>query len=262
MKLYDWFIKFIDFGKEKSGLINLKTHTFYAKAINSNALTIDLGANVGQFAQAISQKFNCKCYAIEAVPAVYAQIQENNLVNKFNCAISAQNQPVKIYLSDNRECHSISQEFAASYGLQGAITVEGITLENFMDSHNIELVDLLKVDIEGSEEELFKSTSDAMLCKKIKQITIEFHDFVPNSISTEAVKNIVNRLKKLGFFFIPFSYVFPEMDTCDFLFVNTSLCKISLKDWLGFHMINWLLTIERTKSYTVSAMSKRLQTSA
>jgi len=247
MTLYNLLVKSIDFWQKYSGLSNFKTHTIYSKILESDSLVIDLGANVGQFSEAITREFNCRCYAIEAVPSVYSQLPETGLVKKFNYAISDRNEPLKIYTSDNLECNSISQEAASIYGLQGEISVDGITLETFMNNQRIELVDLLKIDIEGAEEAVFNSTRDATLCN-VKQITIEFHDFLPGSISTEEVNKITNRLKRLGFICIPFSYVFPNMDTCDFLFINTNRCKIPYKDWLGFQMIKLLLTIEKTKS--------------
>ena len=215
----------------------------------------------GQFSEAITREFNCTCYAIEAVPSVYSQLPEHGLVKKFNYAISHRNDPLKIYTSDNRESNSISQEAASVYGLQGEILVEGITLETFLNNQRIELVDLLKIDIEGAEEAVFNSTSDATLCN-VKQISIEFHDFMPGSISTEEVNKITNRLKRLGFICIPFSYLFPDMDTCDFLFINTNRCKIPYKDRLGFQMINWLLKIEKTKSSLLRSAGKREQSIA
>ncbi|HEY9300953.1 MAG TPA: FkbM family methyltransferase, partial [Phormidium sp.] len=239
-----------------SGLSNLKTHTIYSKILDSDSLVIDLGANVGQFSEAITREFNCRCYALEAVPSVYSQLPENGLVKNFNYAISDRNEPLKIYTSDNLECNSISQEFASGYGLQGEISVDGITLETFLNNQRIELVDLLKIDIEGAEEAVFNSTRDATLCN-VKQIAIEFHDFVPGSISTEEVNKITNRLKRLGFICLPFSYVFPDMDTCDFLFINTNRCKIPYKDWLGFQMIKLLLTIEKTKSSLLRSAGNR-----
>ena len=123
--------------------------------------------------------------------------------------------------------------------------MDGITLETFLNNPRIELVDLLKIDIEGAQEAIFNSTRDATLCQ-VKHSTIEFHDFLPGSISSEEVKKITNRLKRLGFICIPFSYLLPHMDTCDFLFINTNRCKIPYRDSLGFPMINWLLTIEKT----------------
>ena len=138
MTLYNFLLKSIDFWQKHSGLTNLKTHTIYAKLIDSQSLVIDLGANVGQFSAEINREFNCKCYAIEAVPAVYSQIPENNLLKKFNYAISDQNQTINLYLSENRECHSVSEEAASIYGLQGVISVEAITLDTFLNNHKID----------------------------------------------------------------------------------------------------------------------------
>jgi len=261
MTLYNLLVKSIDFWQKHSGLRNIKTHTIYSKILDSDSLAIDLGAHVGQFSEAITREFNCRCYAIEAVPSVYSQLPENGLLKKFNYAISDRNEPLKIYTSDNLECNSISQEAASVYGLQGEISVDGITLETFLNNHRIELVDLLKIDIEGAEEAVFNSTRDATLCN-VKQITIEFHDFMPGSISREEVNKITNRLKRLGFICIPFSYLFPDMDTCDFLFINSNRCKIPYQDWLGFQMINWLLTIEKTKSSLLRSAGKREQSIA
>ena len=113
MTLYNFLVKSIDFWKKHSELSNLKTHTIYSKILDSDSLVIDLGANLGQFSEAITREFNCRCCAIEAVPSVYSQLPENGLVKKFNYAISDRNEPLKIYTSDNLECNSISQEAAS-----------------------------------------------------------------------------------------------------------------------------------------------------
>jgi hypothetical protein len=139
--------------------------------------------------------------------------------------------------------------------------VDGITLETFLNNQRIELVDLLKIDIEGAEEAVFNSTRDTTLCN-VKQISIEFHDFMPGSISTEEVNKITNRLKRLGFICLPFSYMLFGMESSDFLFINTNKCKIPYKDWLGFQMIKLLLTIEKTKSSLLGSALKREQSIA
>jgi hypothetical protein len=119
MTLYNLLVKSIDLWQKHSGLKNIKTHTLYSKILESDSLAIDLGANVGQFSEAIIREFTCRCYAIEAVPSVYSQLPQNGLLEKFNYAISDRNEPLKIYTSDNLECNSISQESASIYGLQG-----------------------------------------------------------------------------------------------------------------------------------------------
>jgi len=261
MTLYNLLVKSIDFWQKHSGLSNLQTHSIYSKILDSDSLVIDLGANLGQFSEAITREFKCSCYAIEAAPSLYSKLPENGLVKNFNYAISDRNEPLKFYISDNIESNSISQEVASSHGIQGEVSVDGITLETFLNNQRIELVDLLKIDIEGAEEAVFNSTRDTTLCN-VKQISIEFHDFIPGSISSEEVNKITNRLKKLGFICIPFSYLFPYMLSADFLFINTNRCKIPYKDWLGFQMIKLLLTIEKTKSSLLRFAGRRQQSIA
>jgi hypothetical protein len=80
----------------------------------------------------------------------------------------------------------------------------------------ISAIDLLKVDIEGTERKLFRSTSDKLL-RSVKGITIELHDFVSGSIRGDEVLQTCKRLERLGFFCIPFSFMTPQFEADDFL---------------------------------------------
>ena len=248
--IYTFITRLVNFLAYQVGLTNLKTHTFYGVAITNDSVVIDLGANVGQFAEEISEKFHCICYALEPLPNLFSQIKESPLIKKFNYAISDKNASLRLYVSSNREANSIHESIADSYGTEDIKELPGITLETFLKKNNINMVDLLKIDIEGAEELLFRSTSDETLLR-IKQITIEFHDFIEGSISTEEVQNIIKRLELLGFYLLPFSYIFLDMATCDFLFINTREYKIGLKHWMEFHLIKLLLQLENMKSSIV-----------
>ena len=87
MILYNLLVKSIDFWQKHSGLSYLQTHSIYSKILDSDSVVIDLGANLGQFSEAITREFNCRCYAIEADPSLYSQLPENSLVKNFNYAI-------------------------------------------------------------------------------------------------------------------------------------------------------------------------------
>lgn len=244
--IYAFVTRSVNFLMAQLGLINLKTHTFYGPALTSGAVVIDLGANVGQFTEAISRFFDCQCYALEPIPNLFAQIKESPAIKKFNYAISDTDQPIKLYLSTNAESNSMSEGIAAEHGIAGVCELPAITLESFLNQHQIGDVDLLKIDIEGAEELLFNSTSDATLTK-MKQITIEFHDCFPGNMSAETVTKMIHRLEALGFYAMPFSYVLPEFATCDFLFINKRN-PIPGHRWLGFQVIKLLLLLERAKS--------------
>ncbi|AFZ34374.1 methyltransferase FkbM family [Stanieria cyanosphaera PCC 7437] len=207
---------------QKKELVSIRGHHFYTRFINENSNIIDLGSHLGQFSEQVSKKFKCKCFAVEAFPDLFKKIKETELIKKFNYAISISDEPVSFNISDNLEANHISK--FSSNNTQ-TIVVQGITFENFIKKYNIKYIDLLKVDIEGAEIDLFNSISDESL-KKIKQITIEFHDFV-FPIEKE-VNLIIKRLSVLGFYPINFSLRTKE----DFLFINRKLCKFSFFDFL------------------------------
>lgn len=150
-------------------------------------------------------------------------------------------------MSGNRECNSIQSSIAAEYGLRGSVACPGITFESFVKANNIDRIGLLKVDIEGSEEHLFDFTSDDLL-RKINQISVEFHDFVPGAISTKKVEQIIKRLGFLGFYCIPFSYMHPRKLYSDVLFIQRRASGISLSERGCFAALNALLELQRTKS--------------
>jgi hypothetical protein len=71
---------------------------------------------------------------------------------------------------------------------------------------------------------------------------------MPGTITPAEVADICRRLKRLGFVLLPYSYLFPDMDTCDFLFVNTRAIRVPLGDRLAFTAARALLHAQRLKA--------------
>ena len=247
MALYALIQLAVETLKRRSGLVDLKTHTFYTRSLDQRSIAVDLGANVGNFACALAAELHVTCYALEAIPSIFHQIPNVPQVKKYNLAISDRNGPIQLFVSGNPEANSIDRSIAESNGLCGTETCSGTTLQQFLNNEGIDQVDLLKVDIEGSEDLLFDSTPDYIL-RKINQITIEFHDFIPGSISLDKVARISQRLKSLGFYCIPFSYMFPNMQNADLLFIQCNECNVSLTERACFSVLRALLRLERGKS--------------
>ncbi len=208
---------------KRNRLQSFRGHHCYTKIISSNSIIVDLGAHFAQFSHEISSYFNCRCYAVEALPSLYTEIVETPLVKKFNYAISNTNAGIEFCVTENPESnHIVKYNTDVS---QDIISVEGVTLESFINQQKIKSIDLLKVDIEGAEIDLFESLTDEII-SNIKQITIEFHDFqfdIRNEV--EAIKE---RLKSLGFICI----VFSRANNGDVLFINRHKCNISILDYI------------------------------
>lgn len=240
--------------KDAANLSTIHTHTLYTRFLTKDSLVIDLGANVGQFSLAIA-KIGATTYALEALPSTFDKIPDHPNIKKYNLAISHQDGPIRLFVSDNSETTSVHRPLAEIFGLRGEETCPGITFEHFLRAEGIKWIDLLKVDIEGSEEALFETTSDETL-RNISQITIEFHDSIPGSIPGNTVRRIKARLTSLGFLCLPFSYIHPRMPNSDLLFIRTGATNIHPVDRMYFRQIKGILELEKARSSALAFARK------
>ncbi len=111
---------------------------------------------------------------------------------------------------------------------EGEIEVPGETLESFMARCGVEQADLVKVDIEGAEFDMFDAASDETL-STVAQFTVEFHDFLDPAL-TPRVKAVIARLEGLGFETI----IMTRHAHGDVVFLNRA--KIPLDAWQLFYM--------------------------
>jgi len=193
-------------------ITSLVHHSISPDLLTADSVVLDLGANYGAFANATASRFRCDVYAVEASPRVFAKIPAGDFVKKFNFAICGRSGAVALNISSNHEVTSLKR--LDNWEYIDTIKVEGLSLDEFLKTESIPQIDLLKVDIEGAEIEVFNSCSDTFL-RSIDQITVEFHEWVGGSSKTE-VKDVVSRLQALGFFVFKLS----RANFSDVLFVH------------------------------------------
>lgn len=143
---------------------------------------IDCGANIGLSSIYYSNRYpNAKIYAIEPEKSNYDLLVKNckaypnviclnfgvwNKVTNLNIQDGSGNWGFRTFESEEVSTNSIS----------------AISIDYLMDSYKIDQIDILKVDIEGSEKELFESNFDKWL-PKTKTIIIELHDNIKKGCS-------------------------------------------------------------------------------
>jgi len=197
--------------------IDICNHTFLPRFVGSKSVIVDLGANHGDFSQAMMEKFKCKVVAVEPVKALYDEIQSNQeiqryaLLNLLPIAVGGTNGTIEINVYDGR-CASVLGAIRAEEG-QSTQKVEMVTLAELRKRTGVGQIDLLKMDIEGAEIDLLNGCSDEEL-QSVMQMTVEFHEFLYPE-QAEPVARIIARMRVLGFWVMPFS-----LDTTNVLFVN------------------------------------------
>jgi FkbM family methyltransferase len=165
---------------------------------------VDLGANIGLTSLWLAQRYGCdKVIAIEP-SAENARITRQNLKRNGVCAevVEAAIGPTegRVAFSEARD----SNEGRTGIGEHKVQMVSMFSVLNRISSS--ENVDLLKIDIEGAEQELF--TGDLSWLQKVKSMIIEFH---PTLVD---YPGLVNKLREHGFDYIPAGTAHP--DSMDF----------------------------------------------
>lgn len=138
---------------------------------NRGGVVVDIGANIGTFSIFAGQYAN-KVYAVEPEPNNLAALKNNITLNKMDDKIIAVPYGISDFkgtavIHDSGGGSSIKDD--GSFGAE----IEIMTLNNLFSLYNIESVDVLKIDVEGSEIEIILGASKENL-NKCKYITMEF----------------------------------------------------------------------------------------
>ena len=155
----------------------------------TGGVIVDAGAHVGLFSL-VASTFAGKVIAIEPSRINYhllmLNLSANNIGNiiPINKALYHQKGKLKLFEGSHTGAHSLIG------GSSRFEEVETITLEEIMGSYGF--IDLLKIDIEGAEFEVFNHI-DLEILNRIKMIVGEMH------LQHGDINSIVDKLRSAGF---------------------------------------------------------------
>lgn len=147
--------------------------------IKSGDMVFDIGAHIGAFSVYAASK-GAKVYAFEPLEQNYQQLLENIALNNFQDRITPFNKG--IFSKTGRVPFAISHENSGggsvirADGNSGQAFIETVTLGEICAQLGIESIDLVKMDIEGSEYIIWENISPDE-AKRIKKIVGEYHLF-------------------------------------------------------------------------------------
>jgi FkbM family methyltransferase len=176
-------------------------HSFDDSLFSINPKIIDLGACVGDFSNKFIGEYpSSKVVLIEANKNNFQNIQKLEQFEVINAAVALIDGDIIDFFEDANVKENGSSVF--QYFTENLIkhSIPTISIKNIIKIFNLkkdESIDLMKVDIEGSEYELLLKADEEDLLK-IKQISVEFHDFIDKSLESKN-KEVINRLADIGF---------------------------------------------------------------
>jgi amino acid adenylation domain-containing protein/FkbM family methyltransferase len=192
--------------------------------LGADSCVFDVGANIGLFSLFVKLRWpQARVYAFEPVPPLFEKLRTNALLHDLNvklfaCGLSNELKRASVTyypkmsamsgVYANREMDErtvrdyparqdgIATEFADEL-LKGQFHSETFDCElkrlsDVMNEHEIERIDLLKIDVEKSELDVLEGV-DEEDWKKIKQIVVEVHDL------NGRVTRVTELLKTHGF---------------------------------------------------------------
>jgi FkbM family methyltransferase len=161
------------------GLYEPEETELLRKIVRKGAVVVDVGANIGWYTllSAHLAGKTGKIVAFEPEPSSFSllkqSVKRNGFDNVFlfnNCVSNIEGER-KLWLSKgNLGRHSI----VSSAGTE-AIDVEAVTLDICLSKLEIQIVDLLKIDVEGVEPEVLEGALNYLLSSKIKNIFLEWN---------------------------------------------------------------------------------------
>ena len=180
---------------------------------NNNAIVMDIGANIGIYTILLSHIYpKAKIIAIEASPTIFEMLKSNCKLNNLVFPSRSNVLLINKAISDKDdittefyEKHSMStmlKEFLTN--LSSTILtnkdqlnkklVRTVTIDNLVETIDVNEISLLKIDVEGAEVLALKGVIKTLTHKKIKNMVIEYH-------SLENYSYIVKLLeeKELGY---------------------------------------------------------------
>lgn len=141
----------------------------------------------------------CKIYALEPDTDNFKRLKEHIHINKLQNQVICFNKGVQwkkgrknLFLYWQSAWHSFVEN--TNIKARNQITIDCITLEDIFNENKISYCDILKIDVEWSEYDIFYNTPNSIF-HKIWEIRMEYHDLNEKY----NWKNLAKFLKSKGF---------------------------------------------------------------
>jgi FkbM family methyltransferase len=159
---------------------------FVAQEYNFSAaiqpeVIIDAGANIGLASIYFANKFpNAKIIAIEPEASNFALLKRNVApypqIVPVQAALWHRNEEIDLVDPGLGNWGFMTEKKGSAEQLEGSTchAVRAMTVDRIMADHQLTRVDILKIDIEGAEREVFSDTSSWI--NKVNSVIIELHE--------------------------------------------------------------------------------------
>ncbi|MFD1000107.1 FkbM family methyltransferase [Ohtaekwangia kribbensis] len=156
------------------------------------SIVVDAGANIGLATVFFKNRFpEALVYAIEPDSKNFTVLTQNAKAYEGTYPMHSALWRVDSYLRIKDKNENAWAFQVEECNQEDPDSFSAISIETLMRSNGIERIDLLKLDIEGAERDVFASNYDYWL-PRTKVIIIELHDWMKEGCSREFFRAIIN----------------------------------------------------------------------
>lgn len=185
--------------------INSNYASFSNLNLNKDSIVLDLGANIGSISQILYDKYNCRIYCFEPNEIAFKILKKKFIKEKkikcYNYAISNKNGYSKLYLHVDYKKNPTKLSTASSLlknkenvNKSTFTRIKTVSIKNLLIK--FQKIDLIKIDIEGSEYKILPEIIKKR--HKIKKVICELHGVSgskKNLFLNNKYKNLIETLK-------------------------------------------------------------------
>lgn len=188
-------------------MIEVVHSKYFRRSIQDGFIFIDVGANKGYYTLQAANRVGLQgqVHAFEPVTNTFSHLQTNVALNDFTNVISNQtivhdhSGELEIFIAEENNTGESSIQKPANFSGRSEI-IPCITLDEYIIENNINKVDLIKIDVEGSELSVLKGMQNILKREKEGlQLLIEVNESHLLSNGTCSCE-IYEYLRLFGFF--------------------------------------------------------------
>lgn len=182
-------------------------HTqYFRNIVREGMVFFDVGANIGYYTIQAAARVgdNGGVYSFEPVRSTFEKLQKNILINSFRnvsanrLIIYEKECEMEIMPGDNGNTGSAKIPPKGVVSKMNAEKVKAVTLDGFVEKKGVEKIDLIKIDVEGSELSVLRGMKN-ILEKMSPRLLIELTENTLKAHGTSC-REVLQYLKDSGYF--------------------------------------------------------------